>query len=233
MASLVLGALLAMLRVELRWLAGRRFSGLPTVAAVLARGSSRLLTAVTRICVQTFRGLPVVITIFFVSAALPALGINNPLWYVVGGLTLYNTVVLAEILRSGMEGLPAGQREAAGALGLSSFQATRIILLPQAFRIMLPALISQVVVILKDTSLGFISSYEEVMNTAKQLIGVLSNPIQMYVVIGAIFVLVNYMLSKLARHTQRGLARARTSSRAPRQTVNPPEDTEPVAVAHV
>ena len=69
--------------------------------------------------------------------------------------------MIAEILRSGMEGLPGGQREAAAAIGSRPAADDRLILLPQAFRIMLPALISQLVVVLKDTSLGFIISYEE------------------------------------------------------------------------
>src|SRR6185295_687902 len=87
--------------------------------------------------------------------------IDNPMAYLVIGLTIYNMVVIAEILRSGVEGLPQGQGEAAASLGLSQLRTVRMILLPQAVRIMLPALISQLVVVLKDTSLGFIISYEE------------------------------------------------------------------------
>lgn len=210
-ASLVLGTLLALLRVELASLTRRRFAGVAAPVAYLLRAVTWLLAAVTRFCVEVFRGLPVIITIFFVSSGLPLLGVDNALWYVVGGLTIYNMVVLAEILRSGMTGLPSGQAEAAAALGLRPFQTTRMILLPQAYRVMLPALISQLVVILKDTSLGFITSYEELMNVAKQIIGVLSNPIQVYFVIGVIFILVNYSLSRLAQYTQRRLARARAT----------------------
>ncbi len=211
-ASLVLGTLLALLRVELASLTRRRFTGVAAPVAYLLRAVTWVLAAVTRFCVEVFRGLPVIITIFFVSSALPVLGVDNALWYVVGGLTIYNMVVLAEILRSGITGLPRGQAEAASALGLRPFQTTRMILLPQAFRVMLPALISQLVVILKDTSLGFITSYEELMNIAKQIIGVLSNPIQVYFVIGVIFIVVNYSLSRLAQYTQRRLARARATS---------------------
>ena len=74
---------------------------------------------------------------------------------------------------------------------------------------MLPALISQLVVVLKDTSLGFIISYEEILRVTSQIVQFLGNPIQMYVVIGAIYILINYGLSKLAGYVQRRLARGR------------------------
>jgi glutamate transport system permease protein len=161
--------------------------------------------------VEVFRGTPVVITIVFAWLGLPALGIqfDNLLWYLVIGLTVYNSVVIGEILRSGMEGLPGGQGEAAAAIGFSPFQTTRLVLLPQAFRIMLPALISQLVVVLKDTSLGFIIGYEEVLRVSGQAIQILNNPLQMYATVGVIYILINYALSKLAAYTQRRLARAR------------------------
>jgi glutamate transport system permease protein len=220
-SSLVLGTLLAILRIQLKSLARRRFTGLSTPLSYLLRGVSTLLSAVTRGCVEVFRGLPVVLTIFFVARGLPEFGISfDNLWYLVIGLTIYNMVVIAEILRSGMEGLPGGQAEASAAIGLSPLQTTWMILLPQAFRVMLPALISQLVVVLKDTSLGFIISYEETLNIAKQLIGVLGNPIQTYVIIGAAFIVVNYSLSKLAQYVQRRLARGRKTANTPAQ--NPP-----------
>ncbi|MEV4200357.1 amino acid ABC transporter permease [Micromonospora globbae] len=220
-SSLVVGTLIAVLRIQLKSLTRRRFTGLATPVSYLLRGLSVLLSAVTRFCVEVFRGLPVVITIFFVARGFPEFGITfDTLWYLVIGLTIYNSVVIAEILRSGMEGLPGGQAEAAAAIGLSPFQTTRMILLPQAFRIMLPALISQLVVVLKDTSLGFIISYEETLNIGKQIIGALDNPIQVYTVIAVLFIAVNYSLSKLAQYVQRRLSRGRRTAGTPAQ--NPP-----------
>ena len=221
-SSLVFGTALAVLRVQLKALSKRKFTGLAAPAAIALRALSWLLGIVSRFFVEIFRGLPVVITIFFVASALPELGVDlgDILWYLVIGLTLYNMVVIGEILRSGMEGLPGGQREAAEAMGLSSFQTTRMILLPQAFRIMLPALISQLVVVLKDTSLGFIISYEEVLRVSGQIIQALPepNPIQVYFVVGAIYILVNYALSKLAEYVQRRLARGRKTAGLPAET---------------
>jgi glutamate transport system permease protein len=208
-SSLLFGTLLAVLRLQLREQARRRYVGLPGPVALALRVLTVGLNWFTRFCVEIFRGLPVVITIFFVARALPEYGVSfdNVLWYLVIGLTIYNMVVIAEVLRSGMEGLPRGQREAAASIGLSPLQTTRLILLPQAYRIMLPALISQLVVVLKDTSLGFIISYEELLNVARQVTQILNNPIQLYFVVGLFYIIANYTLSKLATYTQRRLSR--------------------------
>jgi glutamate transport system permease protein len=239
--SLLVGTALAVLRVQLRSVRSRSLRVLVAV-----------LNWVTRICVEVFRGIPVVITIFFVWVGLSKVGakdlrlnlswmgfdaivIPTLLYSLVIGLTIYNGVVIGEILRSGMEGLPRGQREAADAIGLSTFQSIRLVLLPQAFRIMLPALISQLVVVLKDTSLGFIITYEEILRVAGQTIQFLGNGIQTYVVIGAIYITVNYALSKLAEYTQRRLARGRKAPRQPGGGAAPPaalaaETSAPVVV---
>lgn len=169
--------------------------------------------------IELFRGLPVVISIFFASRVLPDLGVNlsnwpggEGLWFVVIGLTAYNSVILAEILRSGVNALPKGQREAASAIGLSSMLTMRLILLPQAVRIMLPALISQLVVILKDTSLAAVLGvYPELLNSAKYIYLNLNNPIQALFVVGTIFVVINFGLSKLAGWVEYRLSHSRRS----------------------
>jgi glutamate transport system permease protein len=223
--SLVFGMLLAVARVQLKAVSHRKYVGLPTPVAILLRVLTKALDVISRVFVEVFRGLPVVITIVFVWLGLPAMGVElgDLLWYLVLGLVLYNTVVIAEILRSGMEGLPAGQREAADAIGLSDGQTIRTILLPQALRIMLPALISQLVVVLKDTSLGFIIGYEEILRVTTQIVQFLNNQIQMYVVVGLIYILINYGLSKLAGYAQRRMARGR-------KTRNLPTEAPPAAV---
>jgi glutamate transport system permease protein len=149
------------------------------------------------------------------------------MWSLVIGLTLYNGVVIGEILRSGMQGLPRGQTEAAQAIGFTTMQTTTRILLPQAYRIMLPALISQLVVVLKDTALGFIITYEELMRTARFLAEnrLLRNPLQMYAVAGAIFVILNYALSKLAGYVERRIARGRRTAAPPVAVTRGPGET--------
>jgi amine acid ABC transporter, permease protein, 3-TM region, His/Glu/Gln/Arg/opine family len=121
--------------------------------------------------IELLRGVPVVIAIFFAARVLPEVGLSLPIvWYLVIGLTAYNSVIIAEIIRAGVASLPRGQAEAGYSVGLTRGQVLSSILLPQAFRVMLPALISQLVVIVKDTSLGFIISYEEFVRTANIII---------------------------------------------------------------
>jgi len=173
--------------------------------------------------IELLRGVPVVIAIFFASRVLPSQGVEIPdsnllgipldglMWYVVIGLTAYNSVVIAEIIRAGVNSLPRGQGEAASAIGLTRGQTLRLILLPQAFRVMLPALISQLVVVLKDTSLGSFIGWQELLRTGTLIKESTDNPIQMYLVIGAMFIIVNYLLGRLAQYVERRLSRSRAS----------------------
>ncbi|PIE27930.1 MAG: polar amino acid ABC transporter permease [Micrococcales bacterium] len=167
--------------------------------------------------IELLRGLPVVISIYLASRMLPELGLDlsfmpggRNLWYLVIGLTAYNSVILAEILRSGVNALPKGQKEAAAAIGLTEFQTMRMILLPQAVRIMLPALISQLVVILKDTSLSAVLGlYPELLKSAQRVYQSLDNPIQALFVVGLMFICINYALSRLATYVESRMARGR------------------------
>ncbi|GAB2681383.1 amino acid ABC transporter permease [Saccharopolyspora gloriosae] len=160
--------------------------------------------------VELLRGVPVVIAVFFASRVLPSFGLDMPvMWYLVIGLTAYNSVIIAEIVRAGIMSLPRGQSEAAYAIGLRRSQVLRTVVLPQAFRAMLPALISQLVVIVKDTSLGFIISYVDLVRQGQIVIQNLNNPIQTYFVIGVVFVLINYALSRAAVFTERRLSQGR------------------------
>ncbi|MEU6121575.1 amino acid ABC transporter permease [Streptomyces sp. NPDC047123] len=139
--ALVLGGLLAMGRLSdhrpVRWLA--------------------------TLLVEFFRAMPVLVMIFFVFVALKV----QPLPALVAGLTLYNGSVLAEVFRSGVNSVERGQREAAYALGMRKTQVMGHVLVPQAVRAMLPAIISQLVVALKDTSLGYLITYEEFLHAGK------------------------------------------------------------------
>ncbi|WP_243789177.1 amino acid ABC transporter permease [Saccharopolyspora gloriosae] len=205
------------------------------LAAVLAMAFSLVigtLLAVSRVIaapwyrwavvglVELLRGVPVVIAVFFASRVLPSFGLDMPvMWYLVIGLTAYNSVIIAEIVRAGILSLPRGQSEAAYAIGLRRSQVLRTVVLPQAFRAMLPALISQLVVIVKDTSLGFIISYVDLVRQGQIVIQNLNNPIQTYFVVGVVFVLINYALSRAAVFTERRLSQGRKGGfTAPRVT---------------
>jgi glutamate transport system permease protein len=151
--------------------------------------------------VELFRGLPLLLLILFVFLGLPSLGVDVPtLWALVIGLTLYNSAVLGEIFRAGILSLPRGQTEAAYAIGLRRGQTLRIVLVPQAVRRMLPALVSQLVTLLKDTSLGFVIGYTELLRNGRTAVEFLGGrySIPIYTAIAVLYILVNGSLSLLA-----------------------------------
>ncbi|MGW9190209.1 amino acid ABC transporter permease [Streptomyces rubiginosohelvolus] len=136
------------------------------LGAVLAVGrlsEHRVLRWVSTLLVEFFRAMPVLVMIFFIFVALKV----QPLPALVAGLTLYNGSVLAEVFRTGINAVDRGQREAAYALGMRKTQVTTYVLAPQAVRAMLPTIISQLVVALKDTSLGYLITYEEFLHAGK------------------------------------------------------------------
>ncbi|MEU2673647.1 amino acid ABC transporter permease [Streptomyces sp. NPDC007164] len=136
------------------------------LGAVLAVGrlsDHRAVRWIATLLVEFFRAMPVLVMIFFIFVALKV----QPLPALVTGLTLYNGSVLAEVFRTGIVSVERGQSEAAYALGLRKTQVTTFVLAPQAVRAMLPTIISQLVVALKDTSLGYLITYEEFLHAGK------------------------------------------------------------------
>ncbi|MFI1204508.1 amino acid ABC transporter permease (plasmid) [Streptomyces sp. BHT-5-2] len=203
------------------------------VAAVLSLALGLLLT-VARLSdhqpirwlatgfIELFRAVPLLITIYALWVVLlsnrDALGLTGSqpqFWALVAGLTVYNGSVQAEVLRAGINAVPKGQREAAYALGMSKTQVMTTVLLPQAIRAMLPTIISQLVVTLKDTSLGYIITFEELLYTARLMsTNIIVNGNDTYIpviiVIGSIYVAMCLALSALANWIERRGRRART-----------------------
>jgi glutamate transport system permease protein len=189
---------------------------------VLAAGrlSERwLLRQVSRAFIEFFRALPLVLLIFFAFLGLPEVGIEiGAFGALVIGLTLYNGSVLAEVFRAGITAVPRGQTEAAYSLGLRKGAVTRLILLPQAVRTMLPTIISQLVVLLKDTALGFIVAYPELLRSGRRIYTNIGNVIPTAIVIAAIYIVINLALSQLATYLeqrQRGQRRRRAVAEVP------------------
>jgi len=196
------------------------------VGLVLAMGRmarARWIRIPVTAVIEFFRGLPVVLLMFF---GVIALGL--PLfWGVVFGLVLYNGAIVAEILRAGIVSLPKGQTEAAYAIGLTRSQTLFTITLPQAVRRMLPSLVSQLVVLNKDTSLGYIVGYAELLRrlqTNTQFFGQ-RYWFQFFVVGAAVYIAVNFTLSRLAVWLERR-GSAKAAGGIPR-----PEDVEVQAAA--
>lgn len=153
--------------------------------------------------VEFFRAVPLLLLIYFSFNGLPKYGVKlEPLWYLVLALTAYNGAVLSEIFRAGILSLDRGQSEAAYAIGLGYWQAMLSVVIPQAARRMLPAIISQLVTLLKDTSLGFIVVYPELLRLARRTGSAYGNLLQSYVVAALIYFAVNFLLSRLAVHLE-------------------------------
>ncbi|CAL9605231.1 amino acid ABC transporter permease [Streptomyces sp. enrichment culture] len=172
------------------------------------------------VVVEFFRSIPVLVLMIF-GLALFAEYTNvssddRPLYAVVTGLVLYNASVLAEIVRSGILALPKGQAEGAMAIGLRKGQVMRLILLPQAVTAMLPAIVSQLVVILKDTALGgAILTFPELLASANTMSGYYgANVIASYTVVAVIYIALNFALTSFASWLERRLRRAKKSTGA-------------------
>lgn len=196
-------------------------SSVLALALAMARMSEiALLRWAAGIFVEFFRAVPVLImmlfTYYFLSYEKLTPSSLNPLIGVVVGLTAYNSAVLCEVIRNGVASLPAGQREAGLSVGLSPSQVRRMILIPQALTAMLPTLISQVVVITKDSALGYIILYPELVTQARRLGSAESATLPAYVVAAVMFILLNYAISKFAERIEsRQRRRHRTAGGGP------------------
>ncbi|HMG31445.1 MAG TPA: amino acid ABC transporter permease [Jiangellaceae bacterium] len=166
------------------------------ILAIARMAQAPVVRVPTTVVIEFFRGLPVVLLMFFgvIAVGLPIF------WGVVFGLVIYNSAIIAEILRAGIVSLPTGQSEAAYAIGLTRPQTLFTILLPQAVRRMLPTLVSQLVVLLKDTSLGFIIGYAELLRRLQQNTQFFGQRywFQFFVVGAAIYIAVNFTISRVA-----------------------------------
>ncbi|MEO5780178.1 MAG: amino acid ABC transporter permease [Arthrobacter oryzae] len=149
-----------------------------------------------RVVLEFLRGMPVVLMMFFV---LLVFGTSSYV-AVVAGLVLYNAAIFAEIIRAGVQSLPKGQREAGLAIGLTSFQSRLFVELPQAIRRMLPSLVAQLVVLLKDTSLGYIVAYGELLRAVQVMADFLGPQFlfPIFFVAAAVYILINLAVSRLA-----------------------------------
>lgn len=196
---------------------------LAVVLAVLRMSGNGLVRRTTAVVIELFRGLPVVLLMLAGALLLPV----SLFWAVVIGLTIYNAAVMGEILRAGILSLPKGQTEAAYAIGLTHFQTLRMILLPQAVRQMLPSLVSQLVVLLKDTSLGYIVGYLELLRSVQNLRDFFGNRylFSVFFVAAAIYITVNFLVSRLAVLTERVLSRSRSGGGGDVAPVNVDENT--------
>lgn len=191
---------------------------LAVVAGILL-GMGRLsqLAPIRIVCgifVEFFRAIPVLMMMFFAYYfglfALRISGAALPLFAAVVGLTFYNSCVIAELVRSGVHNLPRGQREAGWAIGLTPGQTLTAVLLPQAIAAMLPSIVSQLVVILKDSALAYAVTYLELLRSGQNLATYRGNLIPTFIVLAVIYIVINWALTRVARALE---ARLRTGKR--------------------
>lgn len=167
---------------------------------------------VARAYVEIFRTVPPLLLIFAFLLALPTLGINVPiLWKLVLPIAIVNAALIAVVVRAGILALHSGQTMAAEALGLRRSQTLRLILLPQALRATLPALITQFILVLKDSTLGYVVSYPELLKQATFITARTGLLLQTYVIIAVVYIVINAALGHVTVVLERRLARPRRS----------------------
>jgi glutamate transport system permease protein len=168
------------------------------------------------IVVEFFRAVPLLLLMFFIFYGVPFITEQPmpPFWAVVVGLTLYNGSVLAEAFRAGIKSVPRGQSEAGYAIGMRKSQVMREILVPQAARAMLPVIVSQLVVLVKDTALGYIIGYSELLQDGVNTLAAnFGNIVAAAIVAAIIYIIVNSSLTAFAGWLER---RTRRQGKAPK-----------------
>ncbi|WP_085830049.1 amino acid ABC transporter permease [Collinsella vaginalis] len=159
----------------------------------------RPLAAVCRIVTDFFRGVPSLLLIYFFFLVVPQYGIKLPaFWMITAPVALAASGVLAEVLRAGVNAVPRGQTEAALSIGMRPFRARMLIVVPQAIRFVIPSLISQLVVVVKDTTLAYVVSYPDLLQNARVLITNYDALVSTYFVAAIIYILLNYAINQLA-----------------------------------
>lgn len=183
----------------------------------------------TTVVLEFVRGMPVLLMMLFILLVFS----TGSFWAGVAALSVYNGAIIGEALRAGINSLPRGQREAGLAIGLTPIATRFRIEFPQAFRQMLPIIIAQLVVLLKDTSLGYIVGYNEIIRTNINNLGSYYGNrylFSLFVVTLAIYLAINLSLSWFARWLSRRTASG-GKGRRPRGPVTDP--TNPAAILEV
>ena len=162
------------------------------------------LSAACRVVTDFFRGVPSLLLIYFFFLVVPQYGVQMPsFWMLTLPVALAASGVLAEVFRAGVNAVPRGQVEAALSIGLSPAKTMRRIVLPQAVRYVLPSLIAQLVVVVKDTTVAYVVSYPDLMQNARVLITNYDALLSMYLVVAVIYVLINFAINKASVYVAR------------------------------
>ena len=165
---------------------------------------NRALSAACRVVIDFFRGVPSLLLIYFFFLIVPQYGIKMPsFWMLTLPVALAAAGVLAEVFRAGVNAVPRGQVEAAYSLGLTRGKVMRRIVLPQAIHYVIPSLISQLVVVVKDTTVAYVVSYPDLMQNARVLITSYDSLVSVYLVVAIIYILINYAINQASAYVSR------------------------------
>lgn len=158
--------------------------------------------------IDTIRNLPLLLIIFFSYFALPELGISlNPFWSTIVAMTIFESAMISEIIRGGLKALPKGQTEAGLASGLTRGEVMRSILLPQVIRYTLPSVVSQLIALIKDTSLATIITLPELTHNARIIYGQdTSYVIPMFVAMAVLYFIISFSLSLFSKYLAQNMA---------------------------
>ena len=158
---------------------------------------SRILRGISTTLIEFSRGVPTLLFIYFFFLIAPQFGVKmSAFWKIAVPVAISASGVVAEVLRSGVNAVPKGQREAALSLGMSDGSTFFKIVFPQALRYVVPALISELVIVLKDTTFAYVVNYADLMQNAKVLISNYDALLSVYLVVALIYILINYLLNK-------------------------------------
>ncbi len=187
------------------------------IFGMLSVVKNKVCNIIAQVFVDVVRGVPMIVLAYFVFFGVPyalknMLGIRMTFTALVAGticLALNCGAYMAEIIRAGIQSVNVGQMEAARSLGLPYWKAMQKIILPQAIRTMIPSIINQFIITLKDTSILSVIGFPELVNTAKNIIAVEFKSFQVWIIVGVMYLIVITILSKLAKVLERRLNRGR------------------------
>ena len=157
----------------------------------------KILKMLSTALIEFTRGVPTLLFIYFFFLVAPQYGIKlPPLWKIALPVAISASGVVAEALRSGVNAVPAGQREAALSLGMREAQVFLKIIFPQAMRFVIPALIAELVIVVKDTTFAYVVNFPDLMQNAKVLISNYDSMLSVYLLVAVIYIIINYLLNK-------------------------------------
>ena len=162
---------------------------------------SKILRGLCTALIEFSRGVPTLLFIYFFFLVVPQMGMRLPaFWKISLPVAISASGIVAEVLRCGVNAVPKGQREAALSIGMLDSHIFCKVVFPQAFRYCLPALISELVIVVKDTNFAYVVSFPDLMQNAKVLISNYDALLSVYLVVAILYILINYALNRLSAY---------------------------------